>query len=113
MFEVAFAGFYSFVLAFQRACFYSRCLFGLYFFWFERRIFGRLNAILPASKTIKARASSYPVSYMEQQTPFTSRSRVGISAGWLLGMEGLFGIGCAQWIGYGLWLMRIRMMDER
>jgi hypothetical protein len=72
---------------------YSRCLFGLLisiFIWFERRIFGRLNAIIPASKTIKARASSYLISYMEQQTLSVHGHRLAYQQAGYLGMEGLF-----------------------
>lgn len=78
MFEVAFADFYSFMLAFQRACFTAVACFGLSF-WFglvlsdaATHILGdlmRVSCIILASKTIKARASSYLILYMEQQAP--------------------------------------------
>lgn len=84
---------------------YSRCLFGLLisiFIWFERRIFGRLNAIIPASKTIKARASSYLISYMEQQTPSVHGHRLAYQQAGYWAWRVYFGlIGFIGWI----WVM--------
>ena len=88
--------------------FYSRCLFWAVFlvwFGFERRsdaYFGRLNASILHHSCIKDdKGASLILSHLIHGATdsFTSRSRVGISAGWLLDMEDLFW----DWIGlYGL-----------
>lgn len=68
MYDVAFVVFYCFVFSVSACMFIQPFFVWAVFFilvWSERRIFGRLNAIVTASKTIKARASSYLISYME------------------------------------------------